>query len=289
MSIGVLEGYSQKLTYHTVVNWDQAEVNSSFQEEPDRHLPCGHITSETPSIGDEDILLADGPPMNSPSISTPPQMTSEYYLQWQGNVENMNYQGNGLFAYNQVNSTPLRLIRGGDSSPDSQENISDMKYWGNCFQTNEQLLSTPLKLAESEDTSIGCQKNETNIKSVSECELVSVIGDLDDPGGNLEDIAILDISDISIGSIPLLEKTPWIINDVTPNLSQDTIADDSENLHNPGAEGRTSIQNLLHEAGYTSLEIEYMSSNSKQKWDDGNYGGSRPHTQVFFPRENFHI
>jgi hypothetical protein len=85
-------------------------------------------------------------------------MTSEYmYLQRQGNVENMNYQGNGLFASNQV-STPLRLIRGGDTSPDGQENISDMKYRGNCFQTNEQLLSTPLKLAESEDTSIGCQK-----------------------------------------------------------------------------------------------------------------------------------
>jgi hypothetical protein len=92
-------------------------------------------------------------------------------------------------------------------------------------------------------------KNETNMKSVSEFELVSGVGDLDDPGGNLEDIAISDISDISIGSIPLLEKTPWIINDATPNLSQNTIADESENLHNSGAEGRTSIKSLLHEAG----------------------------------------
>ena len=177
MPIAALEGYSQKLTYHTVVDWDQTEVDSSLQEEPDGHLPCGHITSESPSIGDEDILLGDGPPMNSPSISTPPPMTSENMnLHWQGNFENMNYHGNGLFASSQV-STPLRLITGGDTSPDGLENISDMNYRGNSFQTNEQLLSTPLKLAESEDMSIECQKHETNIKSVSKFELVSAWND----------------------------------------------------------------------------------------------------------------
>ena len=247
MAVRVLEGYSQKLSYHPVVDCDQVEVNSSFQEEPDGHLPCGHITSETPSIGDEDIFR-DGPLVNSPSF-------------------NMNYQDNDFIANNQVNSTPIRPTGGGVTSPDSQENVLDMKYQGNCFQTDKQLLSTPFKLVESEDTSSGCQENETDIKSVSEFEMGSVIGDQDDPGRNLEDIASLCISDISIGSIPLLEKTPWIIDDVTPNLSQDTIAYESENLHNSGGKGRTPIQGLLREAGYTSQEIEYMSSNGDFEQD----------------------
>ena len=75
----------------------------------------------------------------------------------------------------------------------------------------------------------------------SEFEVVLGIGDLDHPVGNLNDIANLDIS---IGSIPLLEQTPWILDDLTPNLSQDMIVDES------GAEGMISIQGLLHEAGY---------------------------------------
>ena len=57
-------------------------------------------------------------------------MTSENMnLLWQGNLENMNYHGNGLFASSQV-SAPLGLIRGGDTSPDGVENISDMNYTG---------------------------------------------------------------------------------------------------------------------------------------------------------------
>ena len=120
--------------------------------------------------------------------------------------------------------------------------------------------------------------------------MVSVIGDLDHPSGNLEGISSLDILEISIGSIPLLEQTPLILDDETPNLSQDMIVDESENLENFGAEGMISIQGLLHEAGYTSLEIENMSSNCKKKCDDGNYGRSRPHRHPsLLPRENLLI
>ena len=117
----------------------------------------------------------------------------------------------------------------------------------------------------------------------SEFEVASDTGDLD-LGANLEDIVNLDIS---TGSIPLLEQTPCIIDDVTPNLSLDTTVDESENVHNYRIEGGTSIHGLLLEAGYTPLEIENMSSNGKQRCDEGNYGRSRPQTHVFYQGKTF--
>ena len=78
----------------------------------------------------------------------------------------------------------------------------------------------------------------------SEFDVFSDTGDLDQLGANHEDIVNLDAS---IGSIPLLEETPGIIDDVTPNLSLDTTVDESEHFHNYGTEGGTSIHGLLLE------------------------------------------
>ena len=93
--------------------------------------------------------------------------------------------------------------------------------------------------------------------------------------------------DSSLGSIPLQEQTPLIIDNITPNLSQCTISNELENSENFETEERTSVNTLLLEAGYTSLEIQNLTRHSKQKCDHGNYGRCRPRTQVFWQGRTF--
>ena len=173
--------------------------------------------------------------------------------------------GDDILVNGKCISDPLRLTGGGDASSECEEN-ANIEYQGNSLIS---ISSSP------------------PIRDVSEFGMVSVIGDLDHPSGHVRGTASLDTSEISIGSIPLLEQTPLILDDETPNLSQDMIVDESENLDNFGANRMISIQGILHEAGYTSLEIENMSSNCTKKCDDGNYGRSRPHTQVFYQGKTF--
>ena len=140
-------------------------------------------------------------------------------------------------------SDPLRLTGGGDASFEGEE-YTNVECQGNG------LISSP---------------STPPVENVSECGMVSIVGDMDHTSENFECNASLDISGASIGSIPLLEQTPLILDDETPNLSQDMIVDESENLDNFGANRVISIQGILHEAGYTSLEIENMSSNCTKK------------------------
>ena len=230
---------------------------------------------------------------NTQSLSSPNMVSGEIPTRYQKTNENVDHQGQSLSGNAPFYSSPLRLTGGGETYFEYQESINPDNHCNNENNVDREgyAISIPPQrssiecFSDSVDTLSDISLPFRELESLnSEFEVPSGIEDLDDPGGNLEDIANLDIS---IGSIPLLEQSPCIIDNVTPNLSLDTTADGSENLYNSGAEGMTSTQGLLLEAGYTSIEIENMSSNSKQNCDEGNYGRSRPQTQVFYQGKTF--
>ena len=170
-----------------------------------------------------------------------------------------------------------------------------------CFQGK--ILNIEHNADSEEDKGNGNFENEPSISTLPQISHIECIPDsmnalsdsslpfMELPNSELEEASVIrdmdDLGDTSAGSIPLLEQTPSIIDNGTPNLSLDTTADESENLQNSGTEGRKSIQGLLFEAGYTLLEIENMSSISKQKCQEGSYGRSRPQTQVFYQGKTF--
>ena len=114
-----------------------------------------------------------------------------------------------------------------------------------------------------------------NDNSSSMFERASASNNLGNPGTDLECSASLEIS---IGSIPLIDQTPLIIEDITPNLSQQTIVDELEKSPTFSYGNETSVHGLLLEAGYTSLEIKNIFSHPKQKCYHGNYVSCRPQT-----------
>jgi exonuclease III len=204
---------------------------------PERQLPCGHITGETPlRIGKED-KLGNGLFVNA---STPPPRVVDKSRQCQENGKNMEYQGNGLF---ENYPTLLRLTGGGETSPESQEIVANMEclecwdtyvnmeYQGNGLSTNVQSIYTPPNPHQGSDDGEGCQSendlnpldesflplmadlNVTTSSSVS--ENISLLDGIDDPFHVLKDlksrnlerpiIAHLNINSISSKFEPLME------------------------------------------------------------------------------------
>ena len=90
-------------------------------------------------------------------------------------------------------------------------------------------------------------------------------------------------SEISVGSIPILEQTPMIFDGVsTPNTSQ--YSHNSEKVYNTDVHSNienTSTQNMLLEAGHNSSEVQAIGSLKPRENHNDRCGRSRPLTQVF--------
>ena len=153
---------------------------------------------------------------------------------------NVGYQGNNV----SVNAPYMRI-------PSARINAS-IQYQNNFENIGEQGNG----LAENAES--------TKIQENGSFEIGFVSTPLRLTGGG--DSSFDDVSnlEISTGSIPLLEQTPSIIDNETPNLSLDTTVDESENLDNSGAGGRTSTQGLLLETGL--CVVKYVNPNFSTEW-----------------------
>ena len=191
-------------TRNTGVNKGDHIQDNTSKLVPERKLPC--------DLNAENVNVIDPQgERNTPSTSI------------SSASENACFQGKILNIEHKADSHSIRNL----SQIDMVNNVDNVEDEGNGLFENVPSISTLLRISHIE--SISDSMNALSDISLpfmefsnfnSELEVDSVIGDLDHLGG-----------DISIGSIPLLEQTPCIIDNVTPYLSLDTNADDSENLY----------------------------------------------------------
>ena len=99
----------------------------------------------------------------------------------------------------------------------------------------------------------------------------------------------LENLEISVGSIPILEETPLLIDGIkTPNTSLLSINSDQLYGANAQTYENTSTQNILLDAGYNLSEVQAIPlSNLRKNHNDGKYGRNRPRTQVFSQGRTF--